>query len=226
MLVFSKNIDRGQFFITLDEEGPDDMKTSCRECTSPRSEETSRVRGWIRGNTKIGPVLDVEVCHHQGRYGGGIVIESLIRDRTVSWVRIVNGTNKCVTEMSDEIPVASVENGGTGKPVAKAGPRPKPTSTMTLVSIPCRERRWIDVGPGKFSQGCFGVSKFMIRVLRHVFSVHREERGAVRIDDLAGKFKAKFEGTSQWTIEACIAFLQKGGGPKKRFQYCLNPDSS
>ena len=67
------------------------MKTSCREYTLPRSEDTSRVRGWIRGNTKIGPVLDVKVCHHQGRYGVEIVIESLFRVRTVSSLRIVNG---------------------------------------------------------------------------------------------------------------------------------------
>ena len=38
---FSENIEKGQFFITLDEEGPDDVKTSCREYTLPRSEETS-----------------------------------------------------------------------------------------------------------------------------------------------------------------------------------------
>ena len=42
----------------------------------------------------------------------------------------------------------------------------------------------------------------------------------------AEKFKAKFDGTSQWSIEACIAFLAKGGGPKRRFQFCLNPNSS
>ena len=91
---FSKNIDTGQFFITLDEEGPDEIKTLCREYTLLRSEETSRVRGWIRGNTKIGPVLDVKVCYHQGRYGVEIMIESFFRDRTVAWVRIVNGVNK------------------------------------------------------------------------------------------------------------------------------------
>ena len=46
--------------------------------------ESSRVRGRIRGNTKIGPVLDVKVCSHQGRYGVEIMIEILvIRDRTV-----------------------------------------------------------------------------------------------------------------------------------------------
>ena len=54
MLGFSKNIDQGQFFSTLDEEGPDDVKTSCREYTLLRNEEASLVRGWIRGNTKIG----------------------------------------------------------------------------------------------------------------------------------------------------------------------------
>ena len=102
------------------------MKTSCREYTLLRSEETSRVRGWIRGNTKIGPVLDVKVYYHYGRYGVEIMIESLFRDRTVSWVRIVNGINKYVTETSEEIPIASVENGGTretcreGKTTTKA----------------------------------------------------------------------------------------------------------
>ena len=74
---------------------------------------------------------------------------------TVSWFHIVNGINKYVTETSEEIPVASVENRGTEKPVAKAKPRPKPTLTLSPVSLPYRERKWIDVEPGKFSQGCF-----------------------------------------------------------------------
>ena len=151
----------------------------------------------------------------------------MLRDRTVSWVRIVNGINKYVFETSEEITFASVETRGTaGKPVEKAQPRPKPTLPVSPVSIPYRERKWMDVDPGKFSQGCFEVSKFMIRLLRHDDTVHREDDGAVSFDDLAEKFKAKFDGTSQWPIEAWITFLAKGGGPKKRFQYCLNPNSS
>ena len=50
-----------------EEEGPDEMQNLCREFTLLRSDEASRVRGWIRGNTKIGPVLDVKVCYHQRR---------------------------------------------------------------------------------------------------------------------------------------------------------------
>ena len=106
--------------------GSDEMKNLGRKCTLPRSEEASRVRGWILGNTKIGPVLDVKVCLHQKRYGIEIMIESLYQDRTVSWFRIVNGINKYVAETSETMSLENVEHRVTKKPVAKAKPRPKP----------------------------------------------------------------------------------------------------
>ena len=68
-----KIVEKGQFFLTVDEEeGPDEMKNRWRECTLPRSEEVSRVRGWILGKTKIGPVLD----------------EGLSSSRTLRWGNI------------------------------------------------------------------------------------------------------------------------------------------
>ena len=103
------------------------MKNLCGEYTLLRSEEASRERGWIPGNTKIGPVSDVKVCFHQGRCGVEVMVESLFRDRTVSWVPNVNGINKYVTESSETISLESVEHRVTGKLVAKARPRPKPT---------------------------------------------------------------------------------------------------
>ena len=74
----AKTVEKGQFFITLDDDTPDSLKGSCREYTLSRSDQSSQVKGWIRGNTKIGPVLNVKVCYHQGRYGVEIRIESLI----------------------------------------------------------------------------------------------------------------------------------------------------
>ena len=56
-------------------------------------------------------------------------------------------------------------------------------------------------------------------------SIPREDDKTVRFDDMMEEFKAKFDCTSQWPINAWITFLAKGG-PKKRFQYCLNPNSS
>ena len=80
-----------------------------------------------------------------------IMIESLFRDRTVYWLRIVNGINKYVTETSEEVLVASVVDRRTGKLVAKARPRPTPTLTLSSVSSPYRERKWIHIEPEKFS---------------------------------------------------------------------------
>ena len=51
---------------------------ACREYTFPRDEETSEPKGWIRGNTKIGPVLEVTTCCLQGEYGVEIRIKSMI----------------------------------------------------------------------------------------------------------------------------------------------------
>ena len=62
----------------------------------------------------------------------------------------------------------------------------------------------------------------MIGLSRHDDTSHREDDGAVRFDDLIEEFKVKFDGT----VDAWTTFLAKGGGPKKRFQYCLNPSSS
>ena len=76
-----------------------------------------------------------------------------------------------VTETSEEILVASLGERSTGQPVAKGRPRPTPTLTLSSVSIPNNEGKWIDIGPGIFNQGCYGVSKLMIRLLRHDESV-------------------------------------------------------
>ena len=59
-------------------------------------------REGVRSNTKIGPVLDAQLYPHEGRYCIDIMIESSFKDRTVSFVRIVNGINKHVTETSEQ----------------------------------------------------------------------------------------------------------------------------
>ena len=193
-----KIVEQGQFFVTLDEEeGPNEMKNLCREFTLLRSEEASRGRGWILGNTKIRPVLDVKACLHQERYGIETLIESLFRDGTASSVGIVNGITKYVTETSETISIEYVEHRPTVKLVAKAKPRPKLGATLSPICIPLRERNWMDINPERFRQDCFAVSKAMIRLLRHDQSIPREDDGAVRFDDIMDELKKKFDGASQ-----------------------------
>ena len=66
---------------------------ACREYTLPRDEETSDTKGRIRGNTKIGPVLEVSTCCLHSKYGVEIRIMSMNKDNSHSWVRISHGLN-------------------------------------------------------------------------------------------------------------------------------------
>ena len=88
--------------------------------------------------------------------------------------------------------------------------------TLSPISGPIRESKWIDIDPQPFDHSCFEVSKAMIRLLRHDSSIPREDDGAVRFDDIVEEFKAKFDGTSQWPIDAWITFLAKGRRTKEK----------
>ena len=60
----------------------------------------------------------------------------------LSSVRIVGGIDKCVTV---SMLTKEEEDIASGKTIAKARPRQKPTVTLTSISILVRERKWIDI---------------------------------------------------------------------------------
>ena len=76
---FIKIVAEGQYFVTHDAELAK-MGSSCRVYTLPRNDQLSKAKGWIRGNEKIGPVLEVTVSNHKGRCGIEFRINSLIDD--------------------------------------------------------------------------------------------------------------------------------------------------
>ena len=75
---------------------------TCREYTLPRDEKSSDPKGWIRGNNKNGPVLEVTTSYLQGNYGVEIRIESVNKDNSHSWVRISHGLHRLVTDLSNK----------------------------------------------------------------------------------------------------------------------------
>ena len=75
---------------------------TCRECTLPRNEKSSDPKGWIRRNTKIGPVLEVTTCCLQGEHGVEIRIESVKKDNSHSWVTNSHGLNKLAADLSNK----------------------------------------------------------------------------------------------------------------------------
>ena len=88
---FLTTVDVGQYFMTKDTEEFSQFTESvaCREYTLPSDEKLSDPKGWIRGNTKIGPVLKVTTSYLQGKYGVEIRIEHVNKDNSHSWVRIL-----------------------------------------------------------------------------------------------------------------------------------------
>ena len=58
---FLKTVEIGQYFMTkhTDEFSQFAEPVTCREYTLPRDEKSTDPKGWIRGNTKLGPVLEV-----------------------------------------------------------------------------------------------------------------------------------------------------------------------
>ena len=195
-----------------------------REYTMPRNEKGTRVRGWIRKDKRIGPVLNIKVCYCHELYRIEVPVPSLFQDDTASWVRIVNGVDRYVTE---SMPTAKEEDIASEKPIAKARPTQKPTVTLISVSVPVLERKWIDIQTQRsHDQKCYRVSTAITRFLRHDEPVPRGSDEAIHNSDIIQECRTqKFDGASQWLLKDWLSKLAEGG-PKKRFQYCGNPNSS
>ena len=191
----AKTRTKGQYFTIFDDAELDKLNDSCRECTLSRDDTLSKVKGWIRGNTKIGPALELTVSYHPNRYGIEIMINSSFDDGICSWMIIMN--EKYVTEISTEIQEKHIDDVGdsTGKPTAKVRPKQtsSPSSFSPTITLPYHQRQCIDVESGKYDESCLEVSKKMIRLLRHNPTELREEDGAVEFRILSSMFHSKFK---------------------------------
>ena len=101
---FLTTVEIGQYFMTKDTEELSQFTDSvaCREYTLPRDESSSDPKGWIRGSTKIGPVLEVTTSYLQGKYGVEIRIKSVNKENCHSWVRISHVLNELVTNLNNK----------------------------------------------------------------------------------------------------------------------------
>ena len=90
-------VEIGQFFITEDN-GEQFYAKACRAYILPRDDGSSQPKGWIQGNTRIGPVLEITTSYLYGKHGIEIRIWSLRKDNSQSWVRISHGSNKFVID--------------------------------------------------------------------------------------------------------------------------------
>ena len=191
---FVRVVEVGQYFVTRDA-GEFQQTVACREYTLPRDDKASQPKGWIRGNMRIGPVLEVMTSFQHFKYGMEIRIKSLNQDDSHSWVRISYGTVKYVNDdikddtqnladSQEEENVPTISSVVAARSKAKAKPQPKESTGAT--TIPSSERIWIDIEPSKQDLDPYNLSKKVVNLLRHNQNLHREEDGAIQF------YKIKF----------------------------------
>ena len=163
---FLTTVEVGQYFMTKDTEEFSQFTDSvaCREYTLPRDEDSSEPKGWIEGNTKIGPVLEVAACCLQGKYGVEIRIKSVHKDNSHSWVRTSHGLNKLVTNLynkdqddneqetsdmqSEEYALKLNAGDFASRSKAKAKPQRRDSASSYTRTLLIGERTGTDVEPG------------------------------------------------------------------------------
>ena len=186
---FMSVVEVGHYFVTRSANEFLLKTVACREYTLPRDDPASEPKGWIRGNTRIGPILEVTTSFQHFKFGVEVRIQSVNEDNSQSWVRISYGTIRYVNNYTkyntqslaspqeEEAEPASSEV-IAARSKAKAKPQPRESSGTT--TIPCSERIWIDIVPSKQDFDSHNLSKKVINLLRHNQQLHREQDGAVQ----------------------------------------------
>ena len=225
-------VEVGQYFMTKDTGDLRQFRpVACREYTLLQDDESSQSRGWIQGNSRIGPVMEVTTSYMYGKYGIEIRIWSLSQDNSHSWVRISHGSNKYAVDSNynnTEVPANLPEEQASQSSVkviaarSKAKAKPQKRETVELPStIPMNERKWIDIEPAEPSLSAYEVSKKVINLLRHNQTVQREDDGAVQFWRIKFHLRDQLSQISCWSDDrwkVCLA--AGGGGSKRRYQYC------
>ena len=225
---FMRVVEVGQYFVTRDA-GEFQQTVVCREYTLPRDDKASQPKGWIRGNMRIGLVLEVTTSFQHFKYGIEIRIESVNQDNSHSWVRISYGTVKYVNDsIKDDTENLADPQEEEGVPTSsgvvaarsKATAKPQPRESTGTTTIPLNERKWIDIEPSKQDLESYDLSKKVVNLLRHNQKLHREEDGAIQFYKIKFHLRDHHPQIQNWSDDRWIACLAAGGGSKRRYQYC------
>ena len=228
---FMRVVEVGQYFVTKNTGSLKQFRSvACREYTLPRDDPASQAKGWIQGNMRIGPVLEVTTSFQHFKYGIEIRIGSVNQDNSHSWVRISYGTVKYVVDSiqdNTEIPADPQEERVpqtstrvvAARSKAKAKPQPR-VLVGTTATIPIHERRWIDIEPSEQNLASYDLSKKVINLLRHNQTLQREEDGAIEFYKIKFYLRNHHSQIQVWSDDRWKACLAAGRGSKRRYQYC------
>ena len=104
----------------------------------------------------------------------------------------------------------------------KAKRRRRTLACSSTRTVPIGERTWTVFEPQDYSSIDYPVAKELRTLLRHGH-VPREEDGAIEFLRIKGLSSERFVRSQHWSDEMWKSAMAKGGGNKKRFQYCGDP---
>ena len=171
---------------------------ACREYTLPRDDPASQPKGWIQGNMRIGPVLEVTTSFQHFKYGIEIRIESVNQDNSQSWVRISYGTVKYVIDSIQHRNSCRSTRRASSTNMHKRG-----CSQVKGKSKTSTERtRWDDSNHTNNQ------------------TLYREEDGAIEFCKIKFHLQDHHSQIQNWSDDRWKACLAAGGGSKRRYQNC------
>ena len=228
---FMRVVEIGQYFMTKDTGNLRQFRSvACREYTLPRDDPASQPKGWIQGNMRIGPILEVTTSFQHFKFGVEVRIQSMKEDNCQSWVRISYGTIKYVVDSNqdntevpadpheDQTPQTSIKV-VAARSKAKAKPQQR-EPVDTTATLPMHERRWIDIEPPEQTLAAYDLSKKVISLLRHNQTVQREDDGAIEFYKIKFHLRNHHSQIQFWSDDRWKSCLASGGGSKRRYQYC------
>ena len=228
-------VEVGQYLVTRNANDFLLKSVACREYTFPRDDPASEPKGWIQGDTRIGPILDVTTSFQHFKFGVEVRIKSVNKDDSYSWVRISYGTTRYVNnyikydtqnlaspQEEEDVPASSEVVAARSK--AKAKPQPRESTGTT--TIPLSERVWNDIVPSKQDLDSHNLSKKVINLLRHNQKLHREQDGAIQFYKIKFHLRDYSPTIQSWSDNRWLTCLAAGGGPKRRYQYCSDSSGS
>ena len=197
------------------------VSTPCQE-----TKILSEPKGWMRGNTKIGPVLEVTTCCLQGKYGVEIRIKSVNKDDFHSWVRISHGKDQDdneqeTSEMQFEEYALKLNAGDfASRSKAKSKPQRRVSASSSTKTIPIGERSWTDIEPETYSSIAYPVSKQLSTLLRQGH-LPREEDGAIEFWRLGDYLPTNARTLSIGLMKCGRVQWQKAEATRKDFNIVL-----
>ena len=194
---------------------------ACREYTFPREDEASQPKGWIQGNTKIGPVLEVATSCLHVKYGVEIRIMSLNRQHSLlgqnfSWIKWVcdefeQQWNRNSRRSARRVCVFS-ECKRFCMPIKGKSKTTTKRTCWFFTEHHSDERKWIDIEPGNYSLSAYEVSKKVTFLLRHSQQMRREEDGPIHFWRIKENLQNQFPQSIHWPDDRWKACLAAGGG--------------